>query len=59
MYYKLKYAIIIMINLTGEIVMKLFALVLNNLVIISVAAVIILAVISNVKGHACKAQKVK
>lgn len=39
--------------------MKLFALVLNNLVIISIAAVIILAVISNVKGHACKAQEVK
>ena len=39
--------------------MKLFALVLNNIVIISIAAVIILAVISNVLGHACKAQEVK
>ena len=38
--------------------MNLFALVLSLLVILSIAYVITVAVISNVIGHACKAQKV-
>lgn len=39
--------------------MNLFAFALNVLVIISIAYVIGVAVISNVNGHACKAQKVQ